>query len=67
MSRKSSVVFVNTPFLLRHEYVNERRMTDITQCKKTDRENYKYDLTHKKKVNRKLVTGCKQRVHCKQI
>lgn len=34
MSRKSLAVIVNTPFLLRHEYVNGRRMTDTTQCKK---------------------------------
>ena len=31
MSRKSLAVFVTTPFLLRHEYVNEWRMRDITQ------------------------------------
>jgi hypothetical protein len=66
MSRKSSTIFVNNLFLLSHEYVNKRRMTDITQCKKTGRENQKYELTHKKKVNRKLGTGSKH-VHCKQI
>jgi len=37
MSRKSSAVFLNSPFLLRHEYINEWRMTDITQFKKKEK------------------------------